>query len=95
MNKQQKIGTKLIDYLLQKTGAKNDAALAKLLGLGAPHISKIRSGQNPVTPFTILRIHDVLDMSIAEIKSFLPPAPKAKTIAKPKQSVIVKRTLRS
>lgn len=58
----------LIDHLLSQYNIKNDAALAKLLGVHPPTISKIRHGHMSFTPALILKIHEAFDMPVKEIK---------------------------
>lgn len=59
---------KLLDHILAKSHLKNDAALARFLELAPPIISKMRHGKLPVSDLTLVRIHEVTDMSIAELK---------------------------
>jgi plasmid maintenance system antidote protein VapI len=58
----------LIDHLLSQYSIKNDAALAKLLGVHPPTISKMRHGHMPLTPAFILKVHEAFDMPIKQIK---------------------------
>lgn len=58
----------LIDHLLSQYNIKNDAALAKLLGVHPPTISKLRHGHMSLTPSFILKVHEAFDMPVKEIK---------------------------
>ena len=66
-----KRGSQLFDYLLQKYNLKNDAALAREVGLAPPVISKVRSGDLIVSPATILAIHEKLGVDVAEIRKVM------------------------
>ena len=57
----------LLDTLLAK-GPKNDAALARALEVAPPVISKIRHGRLPVGASLLIRMHEVFDVSIRELK---------------------------
>ena len=58
----------LIDHILSQYSVKNDAALAKLIGVHPPTISKMRHGRMPLTPAFILKVHETFDMPVKEIK---------------------------
>ena len=58
----------LIDHILSQYSVKNDAALAKLIGVHPPTISKMRHGHMPLTPAFILKVHEAFDMPVKEIK---------------------------
>ena len=58
----------LLDMLLDKPGMKNDAALARALEVAPPVISKIRHGRLPVGASLLIRMHEVFDVSIRELK---------------------------
>lgn len=67
----------LLNYLLNHNKLKNDADLAKFLGVPAPVISNWRAGRLSFGPAYIIRLHEKTAMPIAVIKSLL-PAPGAK-----------------
>ncbi len=67
-------GAMLLDSLLRRTGLKNDARLAKALGVSPPVISKIRSGKLGVSDGFILRVHETFDVPVREIRAILAPA---------------------
>lgn len=60
---------KLINYLRKKHELKNDAALARHLGVGAPIISKLRHRSVPLTPHLILLIYDKCEVPIELIRA--------------------------
>nr|WP_315218240.1 hypothetical protein [uncultured Duganella sp.] len=62
---------RLLDALLARLGLKNDAALSRLLGVEAPTISKIRHHRVRVGPAILLRMHEVSDLSIEELRSLM------------------------
>ena len=63
----------LIDLLIEVLELKNDAALALMLGVSRPVVSHWRHGRVPFGATHILRAHDVSELPIARIKSFLTP----------------------
>ncbi len=62
---------RLLDVLRSTMKLKNDAALARTLGLSPPVISKIRHQQIPVGPSTLLRMHEVTELSIAHLRELM------------------------
>lgn len=58
----------LLDHTIATLQLKNDARLAKLLGLGAPAISKMRAGIAAISPATILTIHDATGIAIKALR---------------------------
>ncbi|WP_426106413.1 hypothetical protein [Massilia sp. TSP1-1-2] len=66
----------LFDFIIEKMALKNDAALGRALEVAPPVISKIRHGKLPVTARMMIKIHDVANMSIREIRTFLGTEPK-------------------
>ena len=56
----------LLNAVIGKMQLKNDAALARALGLEPPVISKLRHGKIAVGATLLLRIYDVAGMSIEE-----------------------------
>ena len=59
---------KLFDHLIEKFSLKNDAALARHLGLAPPVVSKIRHHHLPVSAAVLIRIHEVTDISIRDLR---------------------------
>lgn len=64
-------GAALLDSLLVRTRLKNDARLARALGVSPPVISKIRSGKLRVSDGFILRVHETFDLPVREIRAIL------------------------
>lgn len=60
----------LLNALVSVNKLKNDAALAKALGVDAPVISNLRHGRLPLRSSMILRIHERLNMPVADIRKF-------------------------
>ena len=58
----------LIDHLLERFNLGTDAALARMMELQPPVISKMRHGKMSLTPNFILKVHDTFDIPIKEIK---------------------------
>ena len=58
----------LLDHLIELLKLKNDAALARALEFEPTVISKLRTGKLPLGATAILRMHEVSNMSIADIK---------------------------
>ncbi|WP_312435448.1 hypothetical protein [Janthinobacterium sp.] len=68
---------KLLDAVMAKLGLKNDAALARTLEVAPPVISKIRHGRLAVGATILIRMHEVTDIAIRELKAIaLPAAPE-------------------
>ncbi|MDQ1818190.1 hypothetical protein RBA41_33330 [Massilia sp. CCM 9210] len=61
----------LLDAVMAKLGVKNDAALSRELGVSPTNVSNIRNVKVALSAAMMIRIHDVADMSITTIRSFL------------------------
>ena len=61
----------LLDYLLKTYKIRNDADLAKRLGVRPPHISKIRNRRMKMGAGLIIEIHEEFEISIKEVKEML------------------------
>ena len=61
----------LLDSLMKDFNLKNDAALARLLEVAPPMISKLRNGHASVTADMLLRMHDKTELSIRALRSRL------------------------
>jgi hypothetical protein len=59
---------RLLDTVLDRLKLKNDAALSRALEVAPPMISKIRHHRLPVGASIMIRIHEISDMSIKEIR---------------------------
>lgn len=62
---------RLMDSLNSVLGLRNDAALAKALQIHPAVISKIRHGKVPVSAEVVLRIHDVTDIPIHQLRAWM------------------------
>lgn len=58
----------LLDHLIELGGLKNDAALARILEVAPPVLSKLRHGTLPLGASLIIRAHEAFEVSIADIK---------------------------
>lgn len=62
---------KLFDPIINEQGLKSDAALTRLIDLGAPVISKIRHGNQAIWSATILRVNEKLAMAVGRIRELI------------------------
>jgi hypothetical protein len=61
----------LLDQLINKMHLKNDAALSRTLEVAPPVISKIRHRRLPVGASMLIRMHEVSDLSIQELRQLM------------------------
>lgn len=61
----------LLDGVLERMQLKNDAALARLLQVTPPRISKIRRGWLRVSPDMLLRLHEIGQIPLAELRELM------------------------
>jgi hypothetical protein len=61
----------LLDLVIQKARLKNDSALARELRVHSAVISNIRHGVTNIGPALIVRIHDLTEMPVRDIKATL------------------------
>ena len=61
----------LLDTLIDKLNLKNDAALSRALEVAPPVISKIRHRRLPVGASLLIRMHEVSDLSIRELRTLM------------------------
>jgi|ERR1700712_43896 hypothetical protein len=61
----------LLASIIGKLKLKNDAALSRALEVAPPVISKIRHRRLPVGASLLIRMHEVTDLSIAELRSLM------------------------
>jgi hypothetical protein len=61
----------LLDAVIKKLGLKNDAALSRMLEVAPPVISKIRHRKLPVGASLLIRMHEVSELSIAELRALM------------------------
>ncbi len=62
---------RLLDTLLEKMNLKNDAALSRMLEVAPPVISKIRHRRLPIGASLLIRMHEVSDISIRELRNLM------------------------
>jgi hypothetical protein len=61
----------LLASLIGKLKLKNDAALSRALEVAPPVISKIRHRRLPVGASLLIRMHEVTDLSIKELRTLM------------------------
>ncbi len=61
----------LLASLIGKLKLKNDAALSRALEVSPPVISKIRHRRLPVTASLLIRMHEVSDLTIGELRGLM------------------------
>lgn len=59
---------RLLDALIELLKLKNDAALCRVLEVSRPVISKIRHGRVPIGAALLIRMHEVSDLSISDLR---------------------------
>lgn len=60
-----------VDFILDTTRLKNDAALCRLAGLAPPVISRLRHGRQPVTPTILLALHEATSIPVATLRAHI------------------------
>src|SRR5438552_81926 len=74
-NKLDKLATydpnHLLDQLIDKLQLKNDAALSRALEVAPPVISKIRRRRLPVGASLLIRMHEVSELTIGELRALM------------------------
>jgi plasmid maintenance system antidote protein VapI len=61
----------LLATLIEKLNLKNDAALSRALEVAPPVISKIRHRRLPVGASLLIRMHEVCDLSIKDLRELM------------------------
>ena len=59
---------RLLDTLIENLNLKNDAALSRALEVSPPIISKIRHSHLPVGASMLIRMHEVSELSIRDLR---------------------------
>lgn len=59
---------RLLDHLVERLHLKNDAALARLLDVAPPVISKIRHFRLAIGASLLIRMHEVSEITIADLR---------------------------
>lgn len=62
---------RLLDALIDHLRLKNDAALSRALEVAPPVISKIRHRRLPVGAALLIRMHEVSDLTISDLRYLL------------------------
>jgi hypothetical protein len=62
---------RVLDAIINKLRLKNDAALSRVLEVAPPVISKIRHNTLPIGATILLRMHEVSDYSIGELRTLM------------------------
>ena len=70
MKEPQQNPCKFLDTLIKHLGLKNDAGLARALGMGPPVISKIRHGKHGIGATLLLRAHELTELPTREIRTW-------------------------
>lgn len=71
MDKFQYDPNNLLESLIEKLNLKNDAALSRALEVAPPLISKIRHRRLPVGASLLIRMHEVSDLSIQDLRHLM------------------------
>lgn len=66
---------RVCDELMARLQLKNDAALARALEVPREVISKIRHGKRTVGPLLLIRMHEVSELSIADLRTLIDARP--------------------
>lgn len=61
----------LLDTLIKQLHLKNDAALSRALEVAPPVISKIRHRRLPVGASLLIRMHEISDVSIKDLRGLM------------------------
>jgi hypothetical protein len=61
----------LLDTLIKQLHLKNDAALSRALEVAPPVISKIRHRRLPVGASLLIRMHEISDVSIKDLRALM------------------------
>lgn len=61
----------LLESLIEKLNLKNDAALSRALEVAPPLISKIRHRRLPVGASLLIRMHEVSELSIKDLRTLM------------------------
>jgi hypothetical protein len=62
---------RLLDFVIDKLSLKNDAALARTLGIPAPVISKIRHGRLSIGATLLIAMHEETECTIRELRDVM------------------------
>jgi len=62
---------RVLDAIIEKLQLKNDAALSRALEVAPPVISKIRHNTLPIGATILIRMHEISDFSIRELRDLM------------------------
>ena len=62
---------RVLDAIIAKLQLKNDAALSRALEVAPPVISKIRHNTLPIGATIVIRMHEISDFSIRELRELM------------------------
>jgi len=62
---------RVLDAIIEKLQLKNDAALSRALEVAPPVISKIRHNTLPIGATILIRMHEISDFSIRELREMM------------------------
>ena len=62
---------RVLDAIIMKLELKNDAALSRALEVAPPVISKIRHNTLPIGATILIRMHEISDYSIRELRELM------------------------
>lgn len=62
---------RVLDAIISKLQLKNDAALSRALEVAPPVISKIRHNTLPIGATILIRMHEISDYSIRELRDLM------------------------
>ena len=63
--------SRLLDTLIARLQLENDAALARVLAVAQPVIGKIRRRKLPIGGVMLIRIREVSNLSVSELRSLM------------------------
>jgi transcriptional regulator with XRE-family HTH domain len=61
----------LPDFVIARLDLKNDAALARKLGITPPALSRIRHGKFPIGATLLIAMHEETGMKVRELRSLM------------------------
>lgn len=61
----------LLDHLIKKLDLRNDAALARALGVASPVVSKVRHGRLTVGATMLISMHEASGISIKDLRELM------------------------
>ena len=62
----------LLDMLIEAHALKSDAALARMMQVAPPCLSKMRAYKMPVGDSFVLRCMEMAGLTLAEVRAFVP-----------------------